>query len=187
MSPREREVCWAWCRDVLYWHWGLRATLVAPTDAFLKRPGASFVTFERAGELRGCIGSLAAVDSLLEDLRKNTLASATRDPRFPPIGPEERHDLHLEVSILSPCRPLDLPPEDLLEYLRRERPGLVLHHGSRRATFLPQVWEDLPDPVSFLERLSAKAGLARQAWRDPATRFETYTVDRLGKPLEGGT
>lgn len=183
MTPLEWEICWNWCRNVLFFHWGLERVLYPPDHDFLEKPGASFVTFKKHGQLRGCIGSLEAVEPLRDDLRKNTLASATRDPRFPPIQPQERFQLNMEISLLSPAHKLELRGPELLNYLASNHPGVILKKGGRRATFLPQVWEDLPDPESFLERLSLKAGLPASAWRESDVHFDSYTVEHYDRHL----
>lgn len=183
MNQDRLSICWTWCRDVLFYLWGLEKILIPPKEEFLEEPGASFVTFKKNKELRGCIGTLQAVESLREDLRKNTLASATRDPRFPAIQKNERYNLSMEISILSPPRRLDLKGSQLLDYLKRNRPGVILQKASRRATFLPQVWEDLPDPRYFLERLALKAALNPSAWEDVDTEFSIYNVQHYAREL----
>lgn len=150
-----------------------------PPDApFLDEPGATFVTLRWNGELRGCIGSLEADRPLREDVARNARAAALRDPRFPPLSGEELEGLDIEVSLLSPARPLAFRDEhDLLRQLEADRPGLVLEHRGRRSTFLPQVWEQLPDARDFLRHLKAKAGLAPDFWSDDI-RVSRYTVEK---------
>jgi len=143
----------------------------------LTQPGASFVTLTARGELRGCIGSLEPRRSLAEDVAANACAAALDDDRFPPLNASELPDVELEISILSPPRPL--PAESRDELLARLRPGvdgLVLRDGWHRATFLPAVWEQLADPELFLSHLERKAGLAPGHW-SPTVRFERYEVE----------
>lgn len=148
--------------------------------AWLDAPGASFVTLTSGrapgGALRGCIGSLEARRPLREDVEANAVAAALHDPRFAPLSARELDDTVVEVSVLS--APAALPVADEAELLARLRPGVdgvVLSACGRRATFLPQVWEQLPDPADFLARLRRKAGLPADYWgRDVVV--ETYTV-----------
>lgn len=126
----------------------------------LARRGASFVTLKKNGELRGCIGSLRAQRPLAEDVASNAVAAATRDPRFPPLSADELAGVDIEVSLLSEPEFLDFDDErHLLAQLRPGTDGLILFSGCRSATFLPQVWEQLPDPRTFLAALKQKAGL----------------------------
>ena len=152
----------------------------AADAAWLDAPGASFVTLTSGrapgGALRGCIGSLEARRPLREDVEANAVAAALHDPRFAPLTARELDDTVVEVSVLS--APAALPAADEAELLARLRPGVdgvVLSACGRRATFLPQVWEQLPDPADFLARLRRKAGLPADYWgRDVVV--ETYTV-----------
>lgn len=147
----------------------------APPPALLT-PGASFVTLTRAGQLRGCIGSLEAWRPLLEDVRQNALAAAFRDPRFSPLRAAEWPEIALEVSVLSAPEFLAVSDEeDACRQLQPGRDGVILQAGARRATFLPQVWEKLPDPHDFLAQLKVKAGLPAVGW-GPELRLERYTV-----------
>jgi AmmeMemoRadiSam system protein A len=143
---------------------------------WLREPGATFVTLRRLGELRGCVGSILAYRPLLEDVWRNAQASAFHDTRFPPVEPEELPGIAVEVSLLSPPEPLAAASE--AEALRRLRPGVdgvIFESGEYRSTFLPQVWEQLPDPRDFLDHLKAKAGLPRGFW-SPEVRLSRYTV-----------
>ena len=135
------------------------------TDAapWLNRPGASFVTLMLEDRLRGCIGSLAATRRLGEDVAENALAAALRDPRFAPLAADEWQRCQLEVSVLSPAKPLHFGNEaEMLAQLRAGEDGVILEHEGRRATFLPQVWESLPDKRQFLGELMRKAGIPAQ-------------------------
>lgn len=143
----------------------------------LARPGAVFVTLKRDGELRGCIGSLQAHRSLREDCASNAVAAAFEDPRFPPVSPGELAGIRIEVSILSPPVPFPCASEsDACARLVPGTDGVVLSWRGRRATFLPQVWEQLPDPRQFLSALRRKAGIQPDLW-DEDTRLEIYRVE----------
>jgi len=149
----------------------------------LREPRASFVTLRQHGELRGCIGTVEARRPLVCDVAENAFAAANRDPRFSPLLPEECAGTEIHVSILSPPEPLEFRDED--ELLARLEPGvhgLWIAAGARRATFLPQVWEQLPEPRHFLARLLEKAGLGPEvACR--ALEAARYTVEEFAGPL----
>ncbi len=118
----------------------------------LQVPGASFVTLTIDGDLRGCIGSLEAWRPLAQDVQAHALDAALRDPRFRPVQPSELPLIHIEVSYLTPQTALEYTdPKQLPRLLRPGIDGVVLGLGSKRATFLPQVWEQLPDPAQFLK------------------------------------
>jgi len=151
-----------------------------PADSsWLAEPGATFVTLTKHGQLRGCIGSLEARRPLIEDVRANAEAAAFHDPRFPPLDANELDDIRVEVSVLSPMQPFIVANEQ--DAIRRLRPGVdgvVLEFGARKATFLPQVWEQLPDPALFLAHLKQKAGLPADFWH-PDVRLYTYEVEKF--------
>ena len=132
----------------------------APAAAWLRQPAATFVTLTKNGGLRGCIGSLQAVRPLGEDVAANALAAALRDPRFPAMTADEWPQCQVEVSLLSAAKPLHFADEaDLLARIEAGKDGLILECDGKRSTFLPQVWEDLPDKRQFLDHLVRKAGL----------------------------
>lgn len=146
--------------------------------AWLQEPGASFVTLTRHGELRGCIGSLEAHRPLELDVRENAVAAAFRDPRFNPLARGEFDDIRVEVSLLSPSEPLEAADEAAaVAALRPHVDGVVFEYGHHRSTFLPQVWEQLPDPDTFLAYLKRKAGLPMDFWADQV-RLSRYTVTK---------
>jgi hypothetical protein len=127
---------------------------------WLAQAGATFVTLMREGALRGCIGSLEAARPLGVDVSQNALGAAFRDPRFPPLEGAEWPQCRVEVSLLSTPKAIRFADEaDLLEQIRAGEDGLILEAEGRRATFLPQVWEGMPDRRQFLRELARKAGL----------------------------
>lgn len=127
---------------------------------WLLQSGATFVTLMRRGALRGCVGSLQAARPLVEDVAHNALGAAFRDPRFAPLAAAEWPEVRVEVSLLSAPRPMRFADEDdLLSQVVAGEDGVILEHAGRRATFLPQVWESLPDKRRFLGELVKKAGL----------------------------
>ena len=131
-----------------------------PDDPRLREKGATFVTLTMDGELRGCVGSLRRSRALGEDVIHNAVAAAMEDPRFPPLSAAEFDALTVEVSLLSEPEFLEFSGEQgLLAQLRPGEDGLIIFSGCRSATFLPQVWEQLPEPQQFLAALKHKAGL----------------------------
>ena len=149
---------------------------------FLRDQGATFVTLNRQGRLRGCIGSLQAHRPLLEDLKANAKAAAFLDPRFEPLTQTEFTTTRLEVSLLSPSESIDVTSEsDALEKIRPGIDGLILQHVERRATFLPQVWESIGEPLEFLRQLRLKAGLGASFWAADVKLWR-YTVVKYSEP-----
>ena len=145
-------------------------------EPWLDEIGASFVSLHRGGELRGCIGTVEAYRPLREDVRRNALAAALRDPRFPPLEPAELDEVEIEVTVLSTPEPMRFADEaDALAQLRPGEDGLLLSWGGHRSTFLPQVWESLPDPEAFLASLKKKAGLAPDFWH-PDLELRRYSA-----------
>ena len=163
-----------------------------PVEALprLDERGAVFVTLSKDGALRGCIGSLEAQRSLREDVAANAVAAAFGDPRFPPLSAEEfegtegidgAERVRIEVSLLGSAEPIDaaggkgIDEAAALARLRPRVDGVILSHDGRRATFLPQVWETLPDPERFMAQLKIKAGLPPDFW-DERIRLARYEV-----------
>lgn len=149
-----------------------------PVDARharLHEPGASFVTLTQQGRLRGCIGSLEAHRPLAQDVRENAQAAAFRDPRFAPLAIEEFEHTRVEVSLLTPAQAMSFRDEaDFMAQLRPGIDGIVFQYGRHRSTFLPQVWESLPDPGQFMQQLKRKAGLPPNFWHEEVSisRYE---------------
>ena len=146
--------------------------------AALDQPGASFVTLTRQGDLRGCIGSLEAHRPLGLDVRENALAAAFRDPRFAPLAVEEFEHTRVEVSLLTPAMAISFRDEaDFLAQLRPGVDGIVFQYGRHRSTYLPQVWESLPEPQQFMQQLKRKAGLPPNFWHE-AVSIARYEVTK---------
>ena len=150
----------------------------SPSHEALAQPAATFVTLFHGGELRGCIGSLKAKRALLVDVHENAVAAAFRDPRFPPLTAEQFDGTAVEVSLLSASERLQVADEEeLLMQLRPGIDGLTIEYGRGRATFLPQVWDGLPDPRVFLAALRSKAGLPADFW-SPRLKVSRYAVTK---------
>lgn len=151
--------------------------------ASLSRLAATFVTLKHSGELRGCIGTLEPHRSLLLDVAEHAFAAAFRDPRFEPVGREEIDQLDVSVSVLGEPEELVFGDErDLLRQLRPYTDGLILQADSRRGTFLPSVWDSLPEPSDFLAHLRLKAGLPSDFW-SPSLRVWRYTTEEFGTSM----
>jgi len=146
----------------------------------LQAKGASFVTLTKGGELRGCIGALEPYQALAEDVREHAVAAALEDPRFPPVSPPEVDGIEIEISRLTIAQNLDYKDaDDLLAKLRPNVDGVILRDGIRRATFLPQVWEKIPDKAEFLDNLCYKMGEAPNIWRRKHLEVQTYQVEEF--------
>ncbi len=146
----------------------------------LARPGACFVTLTRHGELRGCIGGLEAVLPLAYDVQEHAAQTALYDYRFPSVAPTELDDLEIELSVLTDPEPLAY--RDAADLLRRLRPGVdgvILIKGKRRATFLPQVWERVPDTADFLSLLCQKMDVPEDEWRKGTLEVSTYQAEKF--------
>ena len=153
---------------------------ISALSSQLREQGACFVTLTYRGYLRGCVGALEAYQSLAEDVREHAIAAAFQDYRFPPVQANEIKDIEIEVSYLT--RPEILNYEDSADLLKKLRPnvdGVVLRDGGRRATFLPQVWEKIPDPEEFLEQLCMKMGCPADFWRRKKLDVLTYQVEEF--------
>jgi AmmeMemoRadiSam system protein A len=149
-----------------------------PRTDWLEEPGATFVTLTLQGQLRGCIGSLEAYRPLIDDVQRNAVSSAFRDPRFPPLSKEEFADTIIDVSLLSKPELLRFNSEDdALAQLTPGRDGVIIEYGPHRATYLPQVWAQLADPHEFISHLKQKADLPEDFWSDDL-RILRYTVQK---------
>jgi AmmeMemoRadiSam system protein A len=148
------------------------------TASWLSEPGACFVTLTQDGELRGCIGSLLAHRPLLDDVKSNAVSAALRDTRFMPLSAAELDITNIEVSLLSPSKTMTFRDEaDALAQLHPDVDGVIFEYRHYRSTFLPQVWEQLPQPQEFMAHLKHKAGLPADFWSQEV-RLSRYTVEK---------
>lgn len=183
LSPDERSHLLKLARQAL--EAGVRGGFLPPLDLqslplALSQPGASFVTLTRHGDLRGCVGALEPYLPLAEDVQEHAIAAALQDFRFPPVQPSELPEIKIEVSRLTLPQDLDYTtPDDLLHRLRPGVDGVTLIDGRSRATFLPQVWEKLPDTPTFLGHLCQKMGAPHDLWRKKKLRVQTYQVEEF--------
>jgi len=183
LSSEERSILLRLARQAITEIASGRAT--PPLDmstlpATLQEWGASFVTLTRRDQLRGCIGTLEPHQPLALDVQEHACAAACSDFRFPPVRADELQEIQIEISRLS--IPVDLnyaSPQDLLTKLKPGVDGVTLIDGWQRATFLPQVWEKIPDPVDFLSHLCYKMGASPDLWREKKIKVQVYQVEEF--------
>jgi hypothetical protein len=183
LTPQEKALLLQFARQSL--ELGVLGQPLPPLDledlpARLKAPGASFVTLTIAGMLRGCIGTLEPYQPLAEDVREHAVTAALHDYRFQPVRAGELAHIEIEISRLTTPVPLayDLPAQ-LPARLRPGIDGVVLRDGGLRATFLPQVWEKLPEPAMFLSHLCQKMGAPADLWRRKKLDVLIYQVEEF--------
>jgi AmmeMemoRadiSam system protein A len=177
-------------RDTLNSHFGRPAGAGAAQqagpaldDPALQTRCGTFVTLKIGGNLRGCIGTLTGREPLVEGVRTHALNAAFHDPRFRPLTAAELERVAIEVSVLTEPRPLAYGgADDLIAKLRPQVDGVTIRQGYASATFLPQVWDQLPNPETFLSQLCLKAGLSADAWRQGRLEVETYQVQYFEEP-----
>lgn len=179
LSPDHREVlldvAWKSIENGLAKHESL-AINVADYPQQLQHKRACFITLKLNDALRGCIGHLEAVQPLVADVAENAYSAAFRDPRFPLLNITEMEGLAIHISVLTPARPIAFASEaNLIEIIRPGIDGLILEAGLNRGTFLPSVWESLPEPRDFLNHLKQKAGLPMDYWSDAIKIFRYET------------
>jgi len=179
-SPQERKILLRVARDAIAYglrnHTRMQVELNKHAD-HLQKQKACFVTLQINRQLRGCIGSLIAHQPLIVDVAHNAYAAAFNDPRFPALTAAEFEQISIHISVLSTPEPMYFISEnDLLRQIQPGVDGLILSDGEYRGTFLPSVWESLPDPKQFLMHLKMKAGLTSDYWSD-TLKVERYTVE----------
>ncbi len=146
-------------------------------DSCFKSSCGTFVTLKINEQLRGCIGNLTSDTPLASGVRRNAINAAFHDPRFAPLSTSELDQVEIEISILSEPQPLKYRDgDDLIKKLRPHIDGVIIRKGHASATFLPQVWEQLPLPQDFLAHLCMKAGLAADSWQNPELEISIYQV-----------
>jgi AmmeMemoRadiSam system protein A len=184
LSPKQGQILLTLARHTIMQELGQSAS---PEESGMLRAGlndeglqshcGTFVTLKRHGRLRGCIGTLTATESIVAGIRRNAVNAAFHDPRFSPLDTKEMADTEIEVSVLTEPRPLEYSDDsDLIKKLRVNVDGVILRKDYAGATFLPQVWEQLPRAEDFLGHLCMKAGLPNDAWRTSKLEIMTYQV-----------
>ncbi len=152
-----------------------------PTDVpeIWKEKRGVFVTLTERGQLRGCIGYIEPIKEVWRAVIDNAQAAAFQDPRFPPLSREELPQIHIEISLLTVPKLIDKHGDELKDFLQPGKHGLVLERGYNRATFLPQVWEQLPSKEEFLSQLCLKAGMEPTCWKDKNTKVYVYEDEAI--------
>ena len=183
LSDEERKILLALARRSIERAVNEQTSLELDLESYsnrLREPGATFVTLTDCGELRGCVGTLEAYQTLVQDVCEHAVAAALEDYRFLPVAPEEVSRLSIEISRLTQPQPVVYEtPEDLLKKLRPMVDGVILRDGLRRATFLPQVWEKIPDAAAFLDHLCQKMGGPSSLWRRKPLTVAVYQVEEF--------
>ncbi|MBN1427104.1 MAG: AmmeMemoRadiSam system protein A [Anaerolineae bacterium] len=150
--------------------------------ARLREDAACFVTLHIGDDLRGCTGTLTARSPLVEEVIHTAAQTALSDPRFMSVTPDEVSLIDIEISVLTAPQKLNVPsPNDLPNLIRPGIDGVTLAKGLHRATFLPQVWDKIPNPIDFLDMLSQKMGLPPKAWLTPGIQVEVYQVEEFSE------
>jgi len=182
LSPTEQNYLLAVARQTISNELGVGLTdppmLVVTENLLSKR--ASFVTLTKFGVLRGCVGGLEAQLPLVEDVKSHAIAAAFYDYRFPPLANHELNDVNIEISVLSiPKLITYTSAEGLMSQITPQLDGVVIESGTGRATFLPQVWNKIPEKVIFLNELCKKMGAEPDYWRTSGLKVYTYQVEEF--------
>lgn len=181
LSPEERTLLLNLARQTIkeYLEEGQKRKInLSEYSERLQKDGATFVTLTKHGELRGCVGALEAFQPLIEDVRDHALAAAFDDYRFVPLRLEELADIEIEISRLTSPQPVEYSnPQELLQKIRPGIDGVILRDRQRRATFLPQVWEKIPQTEIFLSHLCQKMGCDPDTWKQKKLDVFTYQVE----------
>lgn len=184
LSETDRQFLLRLARSVITAELAQGGEMVRPIDAsddLLARCGC-FVTLQKDGGLRGCIGNIEATRPLIDSVKENALNAAFKDPRFPPLEASELSSIDIEISVLSVPQSLQYrDAHDLVEKLNPGIHGVIIAKDWHSATFLPQVWRQLPRKRSFLEHLCLKAGLDRNCWKDGDLSVRVYTVEHFSE------
>ena len=171
-------------RTVILDHLGEKISSPLParsTPEFMEKRGC-FVTLHSSGRLRGCIGIIEPIKSLIAGVKENAIHAGFQDPRFSPVTLHEMENITIEISILTKPVPLRFQnADDLKKLLKPGVHGVILSQGYYRATFLPQVWEQLPGTEDFLGHLCQKAGMEKTCWKDTKTAVEVYEVSAFSE------
>ena len=186
LTPQQQQKLLKVARESIQYGLQHRHAMSVDADAYgeqLQQQGACFVTLYKKGALRGCIGTLQPYQPLVSDVAEHARAAAFSDPRFPPLGPDEFVDIVISVSVLGKPSAISFSDEeDLVTQLRPSQDGLIFEDGGNRGTFLPSVWESLPEPRQFLQQLKRKAGLPVDYWSD-SLKISRYTTQSFSEKV----
>lgn len=179
MSMEEKHYLLQFARTVILERLGEKPSRPLParqSPVFMEKRGC-FVTLHAKGQLRGCIGIIEPIKSLIDGVKENAIHAGFQDPRFPQVTLNEMKNITIEISILTKPIPLRFENADALKKLLKPGVhGVILSQGYCRATFLPQVWKQLPRTEDFLGHLCQKAGMEKTCWKDAKTAVEVYEV-----------
>ena len=179
ISMEDKRYLLQLARSVILNHLGEKTSGPLPassTPEFMEKRGC-FVTLHLSDRLRGCIGIIVPIKSLIAGVKENAIHAGFHDPRFSPVSLQEMEHITIDISILTKPVPLSYQnPDDLKKQLKPGVHGVILTHSYHRATFLPQVWEQLPGTEDFLGQLCRKAGMEKTCWKDKKTAVEVYEV-----------
>jgi AmmeMemoRadiSam system protein A len=178
LTEEQKRYLLGLARDTIELHVGEGKTLKPETDdPELKKNKGVFVTLEKNGQLRGCIGHIEAIQPLYLDVRDNAINAAVHDPRFSPVKEDELDDIEIEVSVLTTPELIEAgSPEEYLEKIQAGVDGIIIDYKGRGATYLPQVWDVLPEKEQFLSNLCEKAFLPANCWREKDIKIYRYRV-----------
>lgn len=181
-TPTEKQLLMRVAHDSILHRLEQGRALIVDARAYpfaLRKPRGAFVTLKLDNKLRGCIGTVEATRALVDDVAHNASAAAFSDPRFTPLTAAEFKYITIHIAVLNPPEAIMAASEaDVLRQLRSGIDGLVLKEGRRRSTFLPSVWESLPDPRDFLRHLKLKAGLPENYWKE-TIKVQRYTTESI--------
>ncbi len=187
LTPHQQQELLRVARESIQYGLQHRHAMRIEADAYdeqLQQQGACFVTLNKNGALRGCIGTLQPYQSLVNDVAEHARAAAFSDPRFPSLSVDELADIVISVSVLGKPSAISFSnEEDLISQLRPSQDGLIFEAGGNRGTFLPSVWESLPEPRQFLQQLKRKAGLPVDYWSD-SLKISRYTTQSFSEKYE---
>ena len=178
--PADRQSLLILARSTIETKLGIRTAVQRPqpVPAALQAKRGCFVTLHKSVALRGCIGTIAPLKSLIRGVEDNVLNAAFRDPRFKPLDADEAAGVDIEISVLSVPAALSFEDgDDLKSKLKPGEHGVILSRGGRSATFLPQVWSQLPNKEIFLKHLCLKGGMNSNCWQDPTTVVKVYEAE----------
>jgi len=184
LSDNERNVLLGHARSAIEAQLNPSNRVKRPSEVTprMKEKRGCFVTLHKKGQLRGCIGTIEPQRTLLANIEENALNAAFKDPRFPELKAAELPLIQIEISVLSVPRTLThRNPNELLHKLEPQNHGVILSKDWHSATFLPQVWQQLPDKKKFLEHLCLKAGLPSDGWMNPEIGVKVYTVEHFSE------
>jgi len=183
LSEEERNILLSVAREAItaaVARRSLPALQIEKQPQILQADGATFITLTKNGHLRGCIGTMEPYQPLIADVQEHAVAAALSDYRFPKVTQDELGQIRIEVSRLTPLKRLPYKEtEELVKALRIGVDGVLIRNEGRQATFLPQVWEQLPQPDQFLSQLCLKMGAPADLWKTQPMEVFTYQVEKF--------